>query len=61
MSKIIQDNILKILTNIPKTSEEIGKQLNYSSVTIRVNCSVLSALGLVTGIPGPQGGYIKKY
>ena len=59
MTEELRNKILNLLSDEPITSEELGKELDYHPGTIRSNCQILFALGLVKGLSGPKGGYIK--
>jgi predicted transcriptional regulator len=60
----MQKEILQTLINLYQTSdgmsikgEDVGKLLHRNAGTIRNNMQGLRSLGLVEGVPGPQGGY----
>ncbi|OYT26563.1 MAG: hypothetical protein B6U97_03595 [Candidatus Altiarchaeales archaeon ex4484_96] len=61
-----QREILEVLVEIYEKDkklvrgEEIAKQLNKSSGTIRNQMQTLRALNYVEGVPGPRGGYIPE-
>ena len=59
MTEYLRDKILELLGDEPIKSKELANKLNVHSGTIRTNCSILIERGVVIGLSGPKGGYIK--